>query len=403
MTKTKTDYFRFVCFATIYFVQGAALAYFMTFQKPYLQSVGVPLGQIAALTSCMLIPFILKIFISALSDRWSPLHLGHRKPYIYFGLSIASLSFFSASLFSAKDHFSAFAVSIFCASMGIAFFDSATDGLAIDISKPEEHGKIQSVMISARAIGLILFSLLFGQLAKTQDFTHCFWLLSALFVFSGLTVFFVRAEKAGSQLEEKLHLKSLATPMCFILGFYGVVYSIASFGTDGLVSLFLKSEFNVMTDDLGIMGALRGGGSVAGALLAGFLFARCSRKAVSFTAMLALAAGIYIWSLVPSANLALNYIVLWGVIWSLQETVYMTLAMGYANPQAPALSFSLLMVFSNIGTSIGEGLATSLVENLGFRSVFTVLVGIGGLAGFLLVVLFTLESRKRAAAPVKYS
>jgi PAT family beta-lactamase induction signal transducer AmpG len=85
--------FRLTLFALMYFVQGAALAYFRGFQKPYLGSLNIDADVIGLLTSILLLPFILKIFIGMVSDRVNLFGVGHRKPYMMLGLLLAVLAF----------------------------------------------------------------------------------------------------------------------------------------------------------------------------------------------------------------------------------------------------------------------------------------------------------------------
>ncbi|NJM09943.1 MAG: hypothetical protein HC883_03370, partial [Bdellovibrionaceae bacterium] len=47
-------------FCLLYFIQGAALAYVINFQKPYLAGQGIPKETIGLFTSLLLIPFIAK-------------------------------------------------------------------------------------------------------------------------------------------------------------------------------------------------------------------------------------------------------------------------------------------------------------------------------------------------------
>ena len=42
MQDSKPRWFRLTMFGMLYFVQGAALAYFRNYNKPYLDSVGIP-------------------------------------------------------------------------------------------------------------------------------------------------------------------------------------------------------------------------------------------------------------------------------------------------------------------------------------------------------------------------
>lgn len=71
-----------VFFALLYFIQGAAYAYVVNFQKPYLFTQGISTESIGLFTSSLLAPFILKIFLGMLSDRVPFGRYGGRKPYM---------------------------------------------------------------------------------------------------------------------------------------------------------------------------------------------------------------------------------------------------------------------------------------------------------------------------------
>jgi predicted MFS family arabinose efflux permease len=65
--------------------------------------------------------------------------------------------------------------------------------------------------------------------------------------------------------------------------------------------------------------------------------------------------------------------VLWGAAWSFQETAYVTLAMRFSVGAWAATFFAICMIFSNLGTSLGEALGGLLVPHLGFDGTFMVL------------------------------
>jgi predicted MFS family arabinose efflux permease len=50
--------------------------------------------------------------------------------------------------------------------------------------------------------------------------------------------------------------------------------------------------------------------------------------------------------------------------------------------------FAIMMAVSNIGTAIGEGLATGLTDNLGFAGVFWLLAGVNVATLIVLWALF---------------
>lgn len=77
-----------------------------------------------------------------------------------------------------------------------------------------------------------------------------------------------------------------------------------------------------------------------------------------------------------SVNILLTLGVLWGIAWGFQETIFVALAMGLSDTRIAASMFALMMALSNIGTAIGEGVATGLTDNIGFSAVFWLLAGI---------------------------
>ncbi|MCA9959438.1 MAG: MFS transporter, partial [Anaerolineales bacterium] len=171
--------FRLILFAMLYFVQGSALAYFRNFQKPYLDSFGIDADLIGLLTTILLLPFILKIFIGMLSDRVSLFGHGHRKPYIVLGLLLAVVAFTAVSFVSPDHNFTLFAILITLGSFSVALFDSTTDGLAIDSTPSAEYGTVQGTMVGGRALGFIILSLIFGLLVQSQGYRIVFLIIAA--------------------------------------------------------------------------------------------------------------------------------------------------------------------------------------------------------------------------------
>jgi len=68
--------------------------------------------------------------------------------------------------------------------------------------------------------------------------------------------------------------------------------------------------------------------------------------------------------------------ILWGIAWGFQETVFVALAMNLADLRIAASMFALMMAISNLGTAVGEGVATALVDDLGFTTVLRLLGGV---------------------------
>src|SRR5688500_19258124 len=76
-------------FGSLYFAQGAMVAYFSNFQKPYLSSVGIDANTIGILSGLILLPFILKIGRGFISDRVNLVGFGYRKRYVLLRLTLS--------------------------------------------------------------------------------------------------------------------------------------------------------------------------------------------------------------------------------------------------------------------------------------------------------------------------
>ena len=89
-----------------------------------------------------------------------------------------------------------------------------------------------------------------------------------------------------------------------------------------------------------------------------------------------------------SVNALLVLGVAWGIAWGFQETLFVALAMDLADARIAASMFAIMMALSNVGTAIGEGVATGLTDNIGFSAVFWLLAGLNVLTLPILWALF---------------
>jgi PAT family beta-lactamase induction signal transducer AmpG len=384
MTSSRSRWFRLSMFGIAYVIQGAALAYFRNFQKPYLDGLGIDADAIGLLTSILLLPFILKIFIGMLSDRVSLFGMGHRKPYMILGLLFGALTFGAAGFVLPDQNFGLFALLIVGSSFSVALFDSTTDGLAIDVTPRADCGTVQGTMVGGRAAGFILLSLVFGALVASQGsrgysgYRTVFTVIAACMLLPLLWVIWVREprERAAGQSFQWAAFGQLLKPCCLAFAAYAVLYSIVSFGVDGLVTFYLSDRFRVAETTIGLYGALRGVGAVLGAAGGGLLIDRVGRKAMAYGAVLAISIGAALIGAAPGVNATLILGVAWGIAWGFQETLFVALAMDLADARIAASMFAIMMALSNLGTAVGEGVATGLTDDIGFSAVFWLLAGL---------------------------
>jgi len=371
-------------FTILYFVQGAAFAYVVNFQKPYLSSMGVGKGAIGAFTSLLLIPFILKVFLGMLSDRVPLGKFGPRKPYMLIGLFVFAVCYYAMAALEPARQFTQFAALTFMASIGLALFDTCCDGWAIDVARADEQSKVQAAMVGGRSMGYIIMSLVFGFVAQELGYHSILKILSLLACFVAFVVALAAYHPlGGGQLEQSTQsppwseFRDWLKPVYIVFALYGVLYSLASFGTDGILTLHLYETKLSGPDVIALFGVYRGLGALAGALAFARFEPLYSKYRVIGGALVVLGAGC----LLPVLDVPLAVAgCLWGFAWGLQETAFVTVAMNLSRGPWAASYFAIAMIFSNIGTSLGEALAAPLAGKMGYGFVF---VGFAGLAWIL--------------------
>ena len=365
---------RSVFFLVLYFVQGVALAYFTGFQKRYLMSAGVSGDRIAWISGLVIAPFILKPFLGLIADSLAI----RRKPAIALGLGLAALAFGSAAMVNPASEFYLFSALMITASVGVAIFDTVSDALAVDAFSESEFGPLQSAMLTGKSVGLILFSIVFGVLIDSVGYENVFAFL-CLAMFVPFTIWKSVASVPRKRQFEWSAFRVLIKDYVAALAVFGVIYSIPSFGVSGLFAYYF-STLGYSAAEGGRFEALKSIGAVVGAISFAALVRRFDLRKIAVAATLAAVAirAGFTWSV--SAWYLGCSVALFGVVWALRETIYMTLAMKITQPAIAATMFSLLMAFSNLGTSIGEGWATAAAGRSGFAYAF-VLFGLMNIAG----------------------
>ena len=385
-------FFYYTLFGLLYFVQGSALAYINNFQKPYLDSLGIGAGSIGLLTSILLLPFILKIFIGMLSDKVNLFRLGNRKPYIISGLILGAIAFLLASRVLPDRAFIGFSALIFLGSLSVALFDTCTDGFAIEITPKENYGRVQSIMISGKAIGFILLSLLFGYLVQRSSYSAIFITIGLLMMLP-LVFAIVAQEPRDIRREYPFEWKAfrhLIKPVFLVFALYAIFYSIVSFGVDGLVTFFMSNELDATEKSIGQYGALRGVGAVLGAIIGGVALDKLNFKRIAFITIFIISAGAILMGVASNVKMVLSFAAGWGLAWGLQEAVFFYLAMRLTDIRIAASMFAIMVALSNVGTAITNGVCTTICVEVGFQLIFFILAVFNAVNLLLLFFYFRL-------------
>ena len=153
---------RLIHFGSIYFAQGAILSYFLTFNILYLRQHDFAAAEIGFFQAILVMPFLMKLLFALISDRYSLFGLGHRFPHIAVGLVVQCMALLILPSLSLPQDIYPFFLTALCGALGMAMYDTCADGLAVEITPPEDRALLQGVMVGARAAG-ILCALLLGS------------------------------------------------------------------------------------------------------------------------------------------------------------------------------------------------------------------------------------------------
>jgi MFS family permease len=127
------------------------------------------------------------------------------------------------------------------------------------------------------------------------------------------------------------------------------------------------------------------------------LLDRIGRSTSAYLGVLAISIGAVLIGLANSASGLLVLGLIWGIAWGFQETIFVALAMDLADSRIAASMFAIMMALSNLGTSVGDGVATALTDNLSFSTVFMALAAINLIVFPILWLLFRVAPEIKTA------
>ncbi|NLA79720.1 MAG: MFS transporter, partial [Chloroflexi bacterium] len=277
MPQNKT--LRYLIFGSLYFTQGTILGYFASLNALYLQSRGLTLTDIGIFGAIALIPFVIKIFLGMLSDKVNLFGKGHRIPYIYIGLAVQFLLLIFVPFVNPKQYYWGFVAMAFFLQLGMALYDTCTDGLALDTAPEKEHGRIQAWMVGGRAVGTIVAASAVGLLAEHVSWQAVFWSLAALTLLPVPFLFDVREpEKASEERFNWSAFKAFKRWPVIAVGIVGLLVFLVIVGANQLVNPFLTKTFGISLSQAGMVTSLWGIGIVIGSIIGSTLIKKLGDK-----------------------------------------------------------------------------------------------------------------------------
>ncbi|MFH1446291.1 MAG: MFS transporter [Chloroflexota bacterium] len=386
---------RYTMFGLLYFVQGAILSFFTALNAIYLLSFNVSMAQIGIMGAIAMIPFVIKIFIGMMSDRVNLFGLGYRKPYIIIGLVIQAVCLVIVPFINPGADFWLYAFVAFILMTGMALYDTATDGLAVDITPQSEEGTIQGFMVGGRAMGVVVISAVIGILVEATSWQVTFWFLAIVSLIP--LTFILRMREATRQVDRVFEWRAFGafkSMPVIALGILGALYSLIINAANQIVNPYLQGLFDFGPQTLGFYTMLWGIGVVFGSLSGGKLVDKIGRKSSVLAAMVVSIISILLFVVIADPGVAIAIVVVFGIAFGYYETVYFAISMEKTDPRIAASMFSLFMAVANIGTGIGLVLSGYLVDGIGYKLTFVFIAVLNLLALPLIPLVFMRREAK---------
>ena len=384
MTQSRNG--RYFIFGLLYFVQGAMLAYVLIFNNLYLRAFGATAGQLSLLNGLLVLPFILKIGIGVLSDKVgfdNPfLGRGHRIPYMRLGLILIVIGGSAAAFIPPVEMYPLYLVTAFFIAMGLAVYDTTTDGLAIDVTPAHEQAQVQGAMVIGRALGMVALASIYGRLIEAVGWNIVFWIVISFALLPHLVLWRLQepAQRSQAQAFSWKAIQHLWRPEMVRFSLYAILYAFCVYGANAIVTLFANEELGSTLVQVGDVAAIGAIGMMIGGIAATLL----ARKVPLWTQGLwtagAVSIALLLMGLVTTLDNILFITILWGACLSANEFIYITLAMKKSDRRMGAGQFAIFMAISNVGVAAGQAVTTGLIDTLDFHWLFSGLAIINLLA-----------------------
>jgi PAT family beta-lactamase induction signal transducer AmpG len=390
MTSQKKS-LRFSLFGLLYFTQGIILGYFAALNALYLLSNGLDMADVGIFSSIALLPFVIKILFGILSDRYNFFGWGHRRPYIVIGLLGQFVCLLLVATVNPGQQYWTFVSLAFILQLGMALYDTCTDGLALDITPEKEKGILQGFMVGGRSIGVIVAASIAGMIAESS-WPAVFYFLAILTLLPFTLLFFVH--ESPRQPGERFDWAAFAAfkqPAVLGVAAVGLIIFLVIVGANQLVNPALADRLGIDLSTAGLVTTVWGIGCVVGAVAGGSIMDRAGDKSALWVSILSVALAMLLIVWAPTLPLAYVVAAYFGMAYGASQAIYFALAMKYTRPSIAASMYAILMAVTNIGQGIGLALGGILANQLGYTVAFLLF----GAAMFLILPFFPVIFRSR--------
>lgn len=383
---------------TLYLSQGLPFGFFTQALPALLRKEGVSLSLIG-LASLLTLPWALKFLWAPLVDRGVSSRWGRRRGWILplQGLTIVAMG--SLALFDWKGGMVWVLGAFLLANLLAATQDIATDGLAVDLLRPEERGLGNGVQVAGYRVGMII-----GGGVLLVVFSHLGWrwtfLLMALCL--GLatvpTLLYKEPRALPVSAQERVEqgsMWSMWTSFVKQPGVAGWIVVILLYkGGDALATGMLRPFLVDLGLGLGQIGWLLGTAGftagLLGALAGGWGVQRLGRRRalLGFGLLQAFAVSLYILPALGATQMWLLYAVctIEHFAGGMATAALFTIMMDLCRPTQAATDYTIQASLAVVAKGVASMLSGASAANLGYAAHFgfsALFCLVGLLAAFL--------------------
>lgn len=384
---------QFLLFSALYALQGVVVAYFFNFNQTYLGHANPPIAaeRIAWVQAAVTVPLVLKFLGGPISDRFNLLGFGHRKPYIVLGLILQSIGLFGLTRIDPARDLGAFTASALLAVIGLALYDTACDGMVIDVTPPDDRRRVQGALVASRFLATMLGSWAFGQWLEVTGNGpgrgDGVILACAALSLAPLALAWFSPEPRRAAEPERFPWEALRVfthSHALVLIAFGVLYATVSYGVEINLSPYYDSQ-GFGSSAIGTFAGVRYLGRALGAVAFLLLAGRLGRRAALVLGIIALA-GTTAGQIAAVGPLSAGF---WGFAFGAangwDDALFNVMCMEASDPRMAASIYALFMAVSNVSAAGGGLFGSAVVAfGAGYEPVFLASAGIA-LAALALV------------------
>jgi len=388
---SKKSWHKYFLFGSLYFAEGLQSSLATIIIPIYLLDKGFSLPLVTLVAGVAMAPWYLKFIFGSTADYF---YKFGRKPFIIAGGLLGAISLFVLIFINPLIFLVPFVLFLFISHLGITYIDVSCDGWAIQISKNNERGKINSAMTTGSLIGMAFGTSVIALIAQFYGYGMSFLAGGSIILLFMIYPSLIKEVKTlkirpkiASLLKQEFKKRNtqLITINCIILG-------ISSGLVLFLIPLYMKTVLNLDIAQIGLITTIYPIAFIFGSLLSGFLVDRFGRKWIMIIVIILNT--IFYLALIFTNNwqvFALIY-ALCGFFDGGWVITIGTMQMDVSNPKIGATQFSILTSVYNFG-EVGIGtISGSLVVMLGFVRMFFISTWLSGPA---LLILYFIRSKKK--------